>query len=249
MPWEIRQKDFSAQGFSHFARSTHGASPVRHLRLAARRATIIVCPTQKDRRSMPNTGPKPTITALLERYDAMGGVIDYVFLDAPTSATPAEVHRQAALAGMQEIDRRLEQVALKNATPSLPISKFRRVRWDPVKLTGGPISLTHFMGTFNTETGERDDEDFDESIIDGYRGAFFHPPYSLRATLAEQKQLFEDINRRVLGWDPPRAEIFRWSNNWSTYFDWGHEWWGAYFWTVRGVDSPYIVAVGASSTD
>ena len=85
--------------------------------------------------------------------------------------------------------------------------------------------------------------------MDGYKTAFFHPPYSLQGSASEKAELFAGINRYVLGSNPERAEIFSWSTEWSNYFDAGHEWWGAFYWTIRPARSQQIVVVAASSTD
>lgn len=85
--------------------------------------------------------------------------------------------------------------------------------------------------------------------VDGYKTAFFHPPYGLQAKAGEITDLFEAINRFVLGDVPEQAEIYAWSTDWSNYFDAGHEWWGAFYWTIRPFGKPYVVVVGASSTD
>jgi hypothetical protein len=84
---------------------------------------------------------------------------------------------------------------------------------------------------------------------DGYKSAFFFPPYLLRGSRREREELFAKINRYVLGSDPQRAEIFSWSTDWSSYFEAGHEWWGAHYWTIRPAGAAYIVVIGASSTD
>ena len=84
---------------------------------------------------------------------------------------------------------------------------------------------------------------------DGYKPAFFHPPYGLRGSAAEKAELFAGINKYVLGANPERAEIFSWSTDWSNYFEAGQEWWGAFYWTIRSAESQKMVVVGASSTD
>ncbi len=43
--------------------------------------------------------------------------------------------------------------------------------------------------------------------------------------------------------------MWSWSTDRSTWFDAGLEWWGKYLWTVGPVGLPWIVAIGASSTD
>jgi hypothetical protein len=183
------------------------------------------------------------------RYDAAGGVLDYVFLEPHDARSPHAWHRAAALAGMAEIDYRLKQWAIRHASEKYPIDKFFRVRWDEAKLTGGPVSFSTFWGTDDVEPKPVGDRAWAIPNVDGYKTAFFHPPYGLQGSAREKEELFAGINRYVLGADPERAEIFSWSTDWSNYFEAGHEWWGAFYWTIRPAGSQRIIVVGASATD
>jgi hypothetical protein len=191
----------------------------------------------------------PDLDALLAKFDAAGGVLDYVFLERPDAGSPHTCHRIAALAGMAEIDSRLVQLATRNASAEYPIEKFFRVRWDESKLTGQPVSFPTFWGTDDVEPKPIGDRAWSIPNVDGYKTAFFHPPYTLRGSASEKEELFAGINRCVLGADAERAEIFSWSTDWSNYFEAGHEWWGAFYWTIRPASSQRMVVVGASSTD
>lgn len=183
--------------------------------------------------------PEPELAALLAKYDESGGVLDYVFLESETEGSPELLHRAAALAGMAAIDRRMEQWAIRHASEELPIEKFFRVWWDETKLAGELVPFSVFWGTDDVEVLE----------VDGYKTAFFHPPYSLRGSMRENAEWFAGINRHIFGDDPQRAEIFSWSTDWSNYFEAGHEWWGAFFWTIRWAGSNRFVVIGASTTD
>jgi len=187
----------------------------------------------------------PELDSLLARFDAAGGVLDYVFLKQKDAAS----HRAAVLAGMAEIDRRLEQWAVQKSSADLPIETFFRVRCDETKLTGEQVSFAKFWGTDDVEPQPVGDRAWSIPNIDGYKTAFFHPPYGLRGSSSEKHELFARINRFVLGTEPERAEIYSWSTDWSNYFEAGHEWWGAYYWTIRPADSERMVVVAGSSTD
>lgn len=191
----------------------------------------------------------PELDSLLARFDAAGGVLDYVFVGQAGDGLPHARHRAAALAGMAEIDRRLEQWAVQNTSAKYPIEMFYRVRWDESKLTGEPMSFQTFWGTDDVAPKPLGDRAWSIPNVDGYKTAFFHPPYSLRGSAAEMVDLFAGINKYVLGADPERAEIFSWSTNWSNYFEAGHEWWGAFYWTICTADTHLLAVVGASSTD
>lgn len=191
----------------------------------------------------------PELGSLLARFAAAGGVLDYVFVGRQDDGLPHAQHRSAALAGMAEVDRRLEQWAIRNTSAKYPIEMFYRVRWDEMKLKGEPVSLSTFWGTDDVEPKPLGDHAWSIPNVDGYKTAFFHPPYSLRGSADEKAELFASINKYVLGADPERAEIFSWSTDWSNYFEAGHEWWGAFYWTIRPAGSQLIAVVGASSTD
>ena len=192
---------------------------------------------------------EPELAALLAKYDDSGGVLDYVFLEAETEGSPELLHRAAALAGMAAIDRRLEQWAISHTSKEHPIEIFFRVRWDETKLTGEPVPFSIFWGTDDVEPKSVGHNAWAIPDIDGYKTTFFHPPYHLHVSAHEGAELFADINGYIFGDDPERAEIFSWSTDWSNYFEAGHEWWGAFFWTVRPAGSQRFVVIGASSTD
>ena len=198
---------------------------------------------------MDNTAPNAELAALLAKYDANGGVIDYVFLDVPEGLSSSGLHRAAALAGIAVIDKRLEQWAIQNASKKYPIGSFYRLRWEANKLTGERVDFTTFWGSDDVESKKLGKNAWSIPNIDGYKTAFFHPPYPLRGTDGEKLKLFEGINKHLLGDEPGQAEIFSWSTDWSNYFKAGHEWWGAFYWTIRSIGSPYFAVVGVSSTD
>ncbi|MEA2599210.1 MAG: hypothetical protein QOF89_202 [Acidobacteriota bacterium] len=182
---------------------------------------------------MREVAPEPELAALLAKYDANGGVMDYIFLEAETECPREQLHRSAALAGMAAIDRRIEHW----------------VRWDEAKLTGERVPFPVFWGTDDVEPKPLRDNAWSIPNVDGYKAAFFHPPHSLQASAKETAELFAGINRHVLGDVPELAEIFSWSTDWSNYFDEGHEWWGAFFWTIRAAGMGRFVVVGASASD
>jgi hypothetical protein len=193
--------------------------------------------------------PCPKLAELLSRYEASGGVLDFILLEVKVDGPPEKVHRAAALEGMSAIDRRLEQWAISQSSKEFPISSFFRLRWEEASLTGHPVTFSEFWGTDDAEPKPIGDGAWSIPGVDGYKTAYFQPPYGLRGEADEKVQLFADINSYLLGNAPERAEIFSWSTNWSNYFDAGLEWWGAFFWTIRPAGSRQLVVIGASSTD
>ncbi len=146
--------------------------------------------------------PDDGLMALVEDIDRIGGVLAYVALRAGGEASSPMSHRAAALAGIAEIGRHLG---------------WARLTWDESKLSGWPVSFTTFWGT---------DDVSRESIIDGYKTAFFFPPYGLQCSSAEAEELFDRITAIVMGASPAECEVLSWSTDWSNYFDGGKEWWG-----------------------
>jgi len=194
--------------------------------------------------------PEPELAVLLSTYQEYGGVLDYVFLETETEEPPEKLHRAAALAGMRAIDRRLEQWAIHRASKDMPIDMFFRVRCDETKLTGKSVSFSEFWGTDDVERKPIGKNAWSIPTVDGYKTAFFHPPYNLYGGKAkEHTKLFTDINSYVFGEIPEQTQFFSWSTDWSNYFDAGHEWWGAFFWTIWLASQRRFVVIGASSTD
>ena len=78
-----------------------------------------------------------------------------------------------------------------------------------------------------------------------YRTAFLHPPHTNRYTNED----FEKINKTLFPNGTDCLEVFKWSTDWSDYFDDGHEWWGTLCLTVYDNTLNRIVVIMASATD
>ena len=61
------------------------------------------------------------VVPLIERYDAIGGVLDYVFLEVVEEPSHERLHREAALRAMAVIDDRLAQWASSRAAHDYPV--------------------------------------------------------------------------------------------------------------------------------
>jgi hypothetical protein len=83
----------------------------------------------------------------------------------------------------------------------------------------------------------------------GLSGAYHDPPYGLFGERAEHNALFFDMLDHFFDGMQGSFTIFAWSDEASSYFDDGKEWWGTYFWTVHRNGSDRIVGVAASTTD
>lgn len=110
------------------------------------------------------------------------------------------------------------------------------------------MEATQFWGNDDAETKWKDGVGFGP-IVDGYKTAFFQPPHGLALSLDEQIELFNQLNLQLWNGDLSDCSIYSWSTDWSNYFDGGHEWWGAFWWTVYSPQTRLLSVIGASATD
>lgn len=78
-----------------------------------------------------------------------------------------------------------------------------------------------------------------------YRGAFLFPPHGNRYT----KRDFKKINAALFPKGTDGLEAYRWSTDWSEYFDEGREWWGTLCITVYDKAMNRFAVLMASATD
>jgi hypothetical protein len=185
--------------------------------------------------------PSNALAELLRRYESLNGIVNYAFFLPEVSASRQEAHRAAALA----FAKTFTPIYLD---PSLAPPDASRVEAE--KAVGVPIGLHDFFGSRYDWENQRlviragsagDDE--------GYAYAFGDSPWGGIGPEAAVAELFAAINQELFGDDLQDMEIVRWSNDWASYFDDGREWWGAFLWTVIPNRRPYVVAIGASTTD
>jgi hypothetical protein len=78
-----------------------------------------------------------------------------------------------------------------------------------------------------------------------YRKAFLCPPQGSAYTDGD----FERFNSVLFPGGADGLEVYRWTTDWSDYFDDGHEWWGALCLTVYDQTLDRFVVILASATD
>lgn len=78
-----------------------------------------------------------------------------------------------------------------------------------------------------------------------YRKAFLCPPHGNTYTDND----FERVNAVLFPGGEEELEVYRWTTDWSEYFDEGHEWWGALCLTVYDKTLDRFVVIVASATD
>jgi hypothetical protein len=189
--------------------------------------------------------PSADLAILLDAFDKRGGVLAFAFYDPTPRGCSAESHRDAA---WQFLDARAtaSREFRNTIDTDNPLARLLTYKWNDTKLRGRQIPFHEFWGTDDVEpkptSGIPD--------IDGYKPAFFHPPHGLHGGVSGNLHLFESINSHVLGdVDRTTLTIWSWSTDCSSYFDDGHEWWGAFLWTVARPDMETIVVIAASATD
>ena len=78
-----------------------------------------------------------------------------------------------------------------------------------------------------------------------YRKAFLSPPHGNACTDAD----FERVNAVLFPGGTEELEVYRWTTDWSDYFDEGREWWGTLCLTVYDKSLDRFVVIMASATD
>ena len=204
--------------------------------------------------------PTGELKMCLEKVKTARIVVDYIFVGFDESLGATELHQKAAVFALEVLGKRLDTYF---ASLAKELGKERKDFFQIInqseKAQGSCTDLEHFLGrAFNSSTqkivslwevSENGKGKSKSGDHNGYAEAFSDPPYGVQLTLEEINILFSKINTLAFGGLQEMLEIYEWSNDWSTYFDAGHEWWGSFLWTVRHPTQNMIVAIGASTTD
>ena len=78
-----------------------------------------------------------------------------------------------------------------------------------------------------------------------YRKAFLYPPYENGYTGKD----FARVNAALFPNGTDELEVYKWTTDWSEYFDEGREWWGTLCLTVYDKTLDRFVVIMASATD
>lgn len=208
--------------------------------------------------------PLGAANRIVDAYRAAGGVVEYVLVDALDAGDAQSV---TAAAAMAEIERRWGRFVEGRIAqyPDLRRERFLRIQTDFSRATRRVISTTEFIGRGYDHARGRLETTWEQGkdgsllgkaqapgrpfLTDAYAEAFADPPYPIRADVEKCSTWFNAINRDLLGELSDELEIVSWSTHWSSWFQDGCEWWGAFFWTIRPVQRPWMVAIAASATD
>jgi hypothetical protein len=93
---------------------------------------------------------------------------------------------------------------------------------------------------------------FEESLRltkrEGFVYALVEPPFSSHDDAAQIALLVREFYSSIFN-KFENTIIYQWNTDWSDYFEDGHEWWGAFMWTVELTDKNIIIAIAGSATD
>ncbi len=178
-----------------------------------------------------------------------------------------ELSKQAALQGMETLAQRMEDYY--ESKKEEIIERFPTYDYSSryqIKISGEPVGE---LISFDQLVGF----DYRNEWLDvtDYRGkelahAILEPPYNIKIEIdaelnskdyyAIKTKKYTEIYRLFLDdfllfseFQQSDFVIYRWSDDWSNFFEAGKEWWGTYFWTVYNRKNNTIMVFGASETD
>ncbi len=192
-------------------------------------------------------------------YEMIGGykncVIDYCLIGSDAPHQGERSHKGAVLFAMlkvieRHLDEDLEEETGRGESDGGPfpwkldMGKAQAVRIDPVPLLRVPA----LSGKGHGRVMEKYDCKWPDPLQGEqmpYWYAFLEPPHG--------SGYGPDDLRKVGSVLFPKGtdglEAYRWTTDWSNYFDEGHEWWGAACWSIYDRLMGRYVVIMASATD
>jgi hypothetical protein len=180
--------------------------------------------------------------AALEAYEAAVGVIHFEVFSASDRLGPQALHRQATVQAHDLLQAGLRSEPVVQA--QISVAEFLGVISTSVGVFDRPETFLEARAHALDTTGS-----FSMSPADGFVYAFADPPYGLGLSSREAQTMFDAICEGLFGSFNDDLEIQKWSNDWSSYFDAGHEWWGAFWWTIHNRTRNTVIVVSASASD
>ena len=114
------------------------------------------------------------------------------------------------------------------------ISDEWELRFESVKIKAKPISAEQFLSREKT-SGENLN----------FRTAFLYPPYPV----GHNDKDFDRLINAIFPKGTDNLDIYKWSTDWSDYFDDGKEWWGTLCLTVYDKNLDRFAVIMAAATD
>lgn len=174
----------------------------------------------------------------------------------------------AAVEGMKIFAQRIENnwqarksEVIKNF-PKFDFEKRFKLKIYDNKPIGSEISFQEFVG-FDYENQPVNIRNYEGCKL-AY--ALLEPPYGLNIEIGGKRgsdeycdlrtkkftalyRMFLDDFVLLSEYKKEDLVIYSWSDDWSSFFDAGKEWWGTYFWTVYNKKNNTIIVIGASESD
>ena len=114
------------------------------------------------------------------------------------------------------------------------ISDEWELHFESIKIKAKPISAEQFLSREKTNG---------ENL--NFRTAFLYPPYPVGYNGKD----FDRLNNALFPKGTDNLDIYKWSTDWSDYFDDGKEWWGTLCLTVYDKTLDRFAVITASATD
>jgi hypothetical protein len=193
---------------------------------------------------------------ILKRCRQAGVALDFVKINASSTSNEFS-HRKAAICAIRHLQRNKLPFA-RSHSDSEPHRQFATKieqeianGYNPTRLKGTLFRGQDFFGSLlDAETGEvyENREDTCQTPGKPWAKVFLDPPYGLRVHGDERYLLIHETILTLFGIPLKDIEGWRWDGDFSSYFDSGNEWWGAYVWTVA-INPHTFLVTGASATD
>lgn len=208
--------------------------------------------------------------AVLADLESRGSVLDTLLLRP--HQPPTDLYATCQAAALAAVEYLAAQGAERLALLPPEVPRFRIERVPGTTPIGRRISFAELLGEgYDLAQQARPIRALGNGVahdtFPGLATALLDPPYSLRveptarpgspAYTARQHQQLGELLRGYLAAvlhvaAPADAEplvCLAWTTDWATYFEPGHEWWGAYCWTVYDPARTTIAVLLAASTD
>jgi len=210
-----------------------------------------------------------------EKFEDLGGEIELCVFNIPKdSCLDYHLHLEASIEGMKIFKYRYED-SWKKRNGDLDINKYYNIKiFEDKTPKGAKISIPTFLGKgYDIKNRCIDLYEYSNDIrinkndINGLAYALLDPPHGLYTTGPNEKwsteygkheqlkltELFHlfindtfEINNLE---NTNHLEVYKWSNDWSNYFDAGKEWWGTFYWSIIDKKRDKIIIIAASATD
>jgi hypothetical protein len=208
--------------------------------------------------------------AVMSKLDKLQAELDIICFSVSGNMEDIyKISEYAAVEAMRCFSKRQEEHFQKNKEmykqkfPKFDFNRIFRIKINEgIKPVGEKVPFDKFVG-FDYENEEIDIHQ--HGALDLVH-ALLEPPYSLRLPIeveqedagyyklkmAEYTKIYRLFIKDFLLLSEQakdKVTIYRWSDEWSNYFDAGKEWWGTFYWTIYNSETNTIIVIGASATD